>query len=98
MGMPSPERREAPRILINGKIAYRTSDSEEFLRGKIENLSTGGAFIWIEKELPAGSRLLLRVETEDEDETILQFEATVQHVLPDQQDSFFGYGCRIELA
>ena len=98
MGMPSPERREAPRILMNGKIAYQTSDSTEFLHGEIDNLSTGGARIWIEKELPAGSRLLLRVVPESEDDTILQFKATVQHVLPDQRDSFFGYGCQIELA
>jgi len=98
MAMAAPDRRVAPRIIVNGTIAYRTSDSEEFRQGEIENISTGGARIWIADELPEDSRLLLRMVPEHEDETVLQFEAVVLHKLTETRDSMFGYGCRIEAA
>ena len=98
MAMAAPERRVAPRIAINGAISYRTADSDEFLRGEIENISTGGARIWIGEEVAEASRLLLRMEPEGEDETVLQFEAIVLHKLSETRDSLYGYGCRIETA
>ncbi len=97
MAMTLLERRTSPRIDINGKITYRTDDSSEFRPGEIENLSIGGALIWIAQELTVDSWLQLRVEPEGEDETVFQFEAIVLCKLRKQRDSLHGYACRVEL-
>jgi len=97
MATPILERRASPRIDINGKITYRFGESSELRSGEIENLSIGGALIWISHELPVDSRLLLRLEPDYEDETVFQFEAVVLAKLRKQKDSLHGYACRIEL-
>lgn len=97
MATPVLERRASPRIDINGKITYRICDSGELLSGQIENLSVGGALIWISHELPIDSRLLMRLEPDCEDETVFQFEAVILAKLRKQKDSLHGYACRIEL-
>jgi|GEM_PF-1306984 len=96
------ERRANPRIEINGEMTYQTENSKEALRGRVENLSLGGARIWIEKELPAASQLHFRVESEVE-ELAVEFVATLLHTLllhtlPCQKKSLYGYGCIIEKA
>jgi len=94
MALQIVERRGSPRMEINREIAYRTCDSGEFRPGEIENLSVGGALIWIDRELPANSRILLRMEPDEEDATVFQFEAVLLHRLEKQKDSLYGYGCR----
>jgi len=94
MAMPLIERRAHPRVDINGEIAYRTSEASEFRSGTIENLSIGGALIWIDEELPADSRLQLRTVPGNDEETVFQFEAIVLHKMPAQKDSLHGYCCR----
>jgi len=91
------ERRANPRIEINGEMTYQTESSKEPLRGRVENLSLGGARIWIEKELPAASQVHFRVESEV-GELSVEFVATLLHTLPCQKKSLYGYGCKIEEA
>ena len=92
----SDERRLYPRIEINGDITYHTENSNESNPGELEDLSIGGARIWIDKKLPESSQLLLRVESDDIEELSLEFIATLLHVLPERKESMYGYGCRIE--
>lgn len=94
MAMTLIERRASPRVDVNGEITYRSVDSSEFRSGRIENLSVGGALIWIGEELSADSRLLLRTVPKNDDETVFQFEAIVLHKLTGQQGSLHGYCCR----
>lgn len=94
MAMPLLERRSSPRVDINGEVAYRISDSSDFRYGTIENLSAGGALVWIEEELPDASRLLLRTVPKNDEETVFQFEAIVLHKLPAQKDAQHGYRCQ----
>jgi len=94
MAMSLIERRASPRVDVNGEIAYRTSESSEFRSGEIQNLSVGGALIWIDQELPADSRLLLRTVPMNDEETVFQFEAIVLHKLPVQKNSLHGYCCQ----
>jgi hypothetical protein len=98
MALPSPERRTNPRIDINGEMTYRTGGSGETRRGEIENMSAGGALIWIADELPVDSELLIRVVELDGDATTLEFRATLLHRLPERKDRLYGYGCSIEVA
>ncbi len=92
----SAERRSSPRIDINGEMTYRTDHSDELYQGKLENLSMQGARIWIDHELPTPCQLLLRVETEVQEETSMEFKATLIHMLPDRRKALYGYGCVIE--
>jgi hypothetical protein len=96
MSLPSPERRSSPRILIDGAMTYRIGDSAEIHRGEIENMSAGGVLVWIGQELPAESRLVIRVEPDDLAESALELEATLLHKLSDRKDDRYGYGCRLE--
>ena len=92
----SNERRIHPRIEINGSIAIHTEDSNEPYPGELEDLSMGGARIWIDKRLPESSQLLFRIESNDIEELSQEFIATLLHVLPERKESMYGYGCRIE--
>ena len=96
MTLPSPERRSSPRIHINGEMTYRTEDSTEIHAGELENMSAGGVLIWIHRELPVASQLVIRVEPDDPDESPLELKATLLHKLPDRKDALYGYGCSIE--
>ena len=98
MALPSPERRANPRIEINGEMTYRTGDAGETRRGEIENMSAGGALIWIAEDLPVGSELLIGVEEIDGDEGALEFRAVLLHQLTDRKDDLYGYGCSIDVA
>ncbi len=90
------ERRLNPRIDIDGDMRYQTPGSDEICAGLLENLSLGGARVWVAQELPAESELLVRIEADSPDEADLEFRATVLHMLPQQKVSLYGYGCRIE--
>lgn len=94
MAMTLIERRASPRVDVNGEITYRTGDSGEFRSGEIENLSVGGALVWIEQDLPNDCRLLLRTVPKNDEETVFQFEAIVLHKLPAKKDSLHGYRCQ----
>ena len=97
MTMPSPERRASPRIDIDGDMMYHAAGSDEVKPGRIENISTGGALIWIADELPIESRLLITIDpSEPEDEPMI-FSATLLHKLPEQDEAMFAYGCSIEV-
>jgi c-di-GMP-binding flagellar brake protein YcgR len=96
MTMPSPERRANPRIDIDGEMSYRTGESGEMRTGKIENMSAGGALIWIEEELPDDSRLVIRVVSGELDDSPLEFLATLLYQMPETRFGLYGYGCRIE--
>lgn len=90
------ERRLNPRIDIDGDMRYQTPGSDEVCAGLLENLSLGGARVWVAQELPAESELLVRVDADSPEEAGLEFRATVLHMLPQQKVSLYGYGCRIE--
>ncbi len=92
----SAEQRSNPRIEINGEMTYRTDHSDGFYQGKLENLSMQGARIWIDHELPTTSRLLFRVEANEQAEAAMEFKATLIHMLPDRRKALYGYGCVIE--
>jgi hypothetical protein len=96
MTLPSPERRSSPRIDINGEMTYRTDDSAEIRQGEIENMSTGGALIWIGQELPTADQLAIRVAADDHADTALELKATLLHKLSDRKNDLYGYGCRVE--
>ena len=97
MTMPSPERRASPRIDIDGEMKYRCNGSDADKKGRIENISTGGALIWIEDELPTDSRVLIRIEPGEPGDDAMEFSATLLHKLPDHEESLYGYGCSIEV-
>lgn len=90
------DRRSNPRIDINGEMTYKTDYSDELYLGQLENLSMQGARIWIDQELPTPSQLLVRVETEEQEEAAMEFRATLIHMLPDRRKALYGYGCVIE--
>lgn len=97
MTMASPERRASPRIDIDGDMTYRIGESDEGKSGRIENISTGGALIWIADDLPIDTRLLIRIDpSEPEDEPMI-FRATLLHKLREQEEGMFAYGCSIEV-
>ena len=97
MNMPSPERRASPRIDIDGEMKYRCDGSDVEKKGRIENISTGGALIWIEDALPTDSHLLIRIEPGEPGDDAMEFSATLLHKLTDQEESLYGYGCTIEV-
>lgn len=98
MALTSPERRNSPRIYIDGPMQYRRLDSQDFLPGRIENISTNGALVWIGEYLPLDSELVVRVEPDGPDETSADLTATLLYELPEEENSLYGYGCSIELA
>lgn len=93
-----PERRLNPRIDIDGDMSYKTPGSDEIRQGLLENLSLGGARIWIGQELPTDSQLILRLEADTPEEADLEFKATLLHMLPRQKELLYGYGCTIEMS
>ena len=97
MTMASPERRASPRIDIDGDMTYRIGDSDEGKSGRIENISTGGALIWIADELPVDTRLLIRIDPSEPEDEPMVFRATLLHQLPEQDETMFAYGCSIEV-
>ena len=89
------ERRASPRIEINGELTYCKAGSGRLHRGMLENMSLGGARIWLGEELPTSSRVNIRVDSEI-DEGSLEFVATLLHRLPQRRRSLYGYGCTID--
>ena len=90
------ERRMFPRIEIGGDMSYKTSGSSQVHEGLLENLSSEGARIWIDQELPAASQLMIRMVSDSQEEDSMTFMATLLYKLPQQKLSQHGYGCRIE--
>jgi hypothetical protein len=97
MAQTVPERRSNPRVYIDGPMRYRQVESHEFLAGRIENISAGGALVWIGQELPLDSEIIVRVEPGGPEETWEDLVATLLYKLA-EEDSLHGYGCSIELA
>ena len=97
MTMASPERRASPRIEIDGDMTYRIDGSEDGKSGRIENISTGGALIWIVDEPPVDTRLLIRIDPSEPEDEPMMFRATLLHRLSDEGESMFAYGCSIEV-
>ena len=98
MALTSPERRSSQRIYIDGPMQYRRTDSQDFLPGRIENISTNGALVWIGEYLPLDSELVVRVEPDGPDVSWADLTATLLYELPEEENSLYGYGCSIELA
>ncbi len=92
------ERRLHPRIEIDGEMNYITCQSDEICAGLLENLSEGGARIWIGQELPLASQVVFRMESRSGDEADMTFRATLLYTLPRQRVAQYGYGCKIEVA
>jgi hypothetical protein len=90
------ERRSNPRIDINGSMTYRTDVSDDVCQGELENMSLQGARIWIDQELPTASRLRVRVETDEDNQEVMEFNATLIYILPGEDRTMYGYGCSIE--
>ena len=78
-------------------MQYRQSESDDFLPGRIENISSNGALVWIGDELPLDSELIVRVEPDGPDESWADLVATLLYKLPGNENSLYGYGCSIEL-
>ena len=97
MAQTLSERRGTPRVYIDGPMHYRQAESQELLPGRIENISAGGALVWIGEELPLDSELIIRVEPDGPDETWADLIATLLYKLP-EEDTLHGYGCSIQLA
>ena len=97
MALTSGERRNSPRIYIDGPMQYRRIDSQDFLPGRIENISTTGALVWIGEYLPLDSKLVVRVEPDGPEESSADLSATLLYELPAEENSLYGYGCSIEL-
>lgn len=98
MGLTIPERRGNPRIIIDGPMRYRQVESHDFQPGAIEDISAGGALIWIGEVLPLDCELIIRLESDGPDETWADVVATLLYKLPEEENSLHGYGCSIELA
>ena len=92
------ERRSSPRIHIDGPMQYRRVDSQDFLPGRIENISTNGALVWVGEYLPLDIEIVIRIEPDGPDQSWADLVATLLYKLPDEENSLFGYGCGIELA
>lgn len=89
------ERRAHPRMDIHGALSYRKPESTLLNAGIIENLSLGGARIWIREKLEAPGRLMFRIESEIEQASV-EFSAILLHRLPLRKSTLYGYGCAIE--
>lgn len=97
MTMASPERRASPRIDIDGDMTYRVGESDAGKSGRIENISTGGALIWIADDLPTDTDLLIRIDPSEPEDEPMVFRATLLHKLPQRDEDMFAYGCSIEV-
>ena len=98
MALTATERRTNQRVYIDGPMQYRPVDSHDFVVGQIENISAGGALIWITDDLPLDSELVIRVEPDGPEESWADLVATLLYKIPDEKGSMFGYGCSIDLA
>jgi len=98
MALTLPDRRNNPRVYIDGPMQYRQVESHDFQPGQIENISAGGALVWIGEDLPIDSELVIRVEPDGPDESWEDLVATLLYKLPEEENSLYGYGCSIELA
>ena len=98
MALSVPERRGSPRVNIDGPMNYRLVSSHDFLPGHIENISAGGALVWISEELPIDSELVVRIDSDGSEENSADLAVTLLSKLPDEENSLYGYGCSIELA
>ena len=98
MALTSPERRGSPRVYVDGSMQYRSIDSPDFLPGRIENISTDGALVWIGEDLALDNELVIRVEPDGPDESWADLVATLLYKLPEEENSLYGYGCSIEIA
>ncbi len=92
----SLERRVKDRIKIDGRMTYRKGDSDEILEAELEDLSNRGARIWIQEELATGSQLHCWVDSEEPEQTEIEFILTLLHQLPANKESVYGYGCELE--
>ena len=90
------ERRLHPRIEIDGDMSYIESQSGEICAGLLDNLSEGGARIWIDQDLPTASEVVFRVQADSRGDPGMAFKATLLYMLPQQKLSRYGYGCKIE--
>jgi len=97
MALTSPERRVNTRVYVDGPMHYRQVDSQDFLPGRIENISADGALVWIGEDLPIKSRLVVRVELDNPDDPWADLVATLLYKLPDEDNSLRGYGCSIKV-
>lgn len=97
MALRLPERRNNPRIHIDGPMRYRQVDSHDFLPGQIENISADGALIWITEDLPPDCELIVRIEPDGPDESWADLGVTLLYKLPEEENSLHGYGCSIEI-
>ena len=98
MAMTVPERRGSPRVYIDGPMSYRPVGSHDFQPGQIENISAGGALVWISEELSLDSELVIRIDADGPDSESADLVATLLYQLPEEENALFGYGCSIELA
>ena len=98
MVLTSSERRASPRVYVDGPMHYRQADLQDFLPGRIDNISADGALVWIGEELPLESELVVRVELDSPDEAWTDLVATLLYKLPEEENSLYGYGCSIDLA
>ena len=98
MALTSSERRTSPRVYIDGPMQYRCIDSQNLMPGRIENISTNGALVWIGEYLPLDSEIVIRVEPDGPDQSWADLVATLLYKLPEEENSLYGYGCSIELA
>ena len=90
------ERRTSPRIEINGAMTYRIGDDAERLTGEIENMSAAGVRIWIERKLPLGTLLHIRIASDQSDDAEIDIEVRLLRQMPELRGSLIGYGCQIE--
>lgn len=97
MSLSMPERRNNPRILVDGPMQYRQVESKDFSPGEIENISADGALIWVCEDLPLDTELVVRVELDGPDDSSADIVATLLYKLPEEEGSLYGYGCSIEL-
>ena len=98
MALTLPERRGNPRVYVDGPMQYPQVESHDVLPGQIENISAGGALVWISEDLPLDSEIVIRIEADGPDETWTDIVATLVYKLPEEENSLYGYGCSIELA
>ena len=90
------DRRLKSRIKIEGPMTYHLENINDTHEGELEDLSEKGALIWINQDLPLTSQLFCRVEADDEEQTGIEFIATLLHAHPQQRESLYGYGCSID--
>ena len=98
MAMTVPERRGSPRVTIDGPMNYRLIATHEFQPGHIENISAGGALVWISEDLPLDSELIVRIDADGSEEESTDLVAILLYKLPEEENSLYGFGCSIELA